>query len=202
MHHAEHVLISQYAAAELAGALMLGKFARKTSSGYLRSKYIWHCAEEARHSWMWAELLEQQQMQPIEVHDEDGDQYFTYFKEVCNDIDFLAFVHVYEMRVPFHLSVNAKMTNLTEPTRDVMYQLIKEESSHLSWVSDYLKKQKDEGNTQVASAVEKFGLIEAQTYNDHIQKLQAAGGDFQEFGDLLAQHATEYNKPWQNFLTA
>lgn len=201
MTNAEYILISQYAASELAGALMLGKFARKTKIPYLRSKYIWHCAEEARHSWMWAELLEGNSEAPAEIHDEQGDQYFTYFKDIENDIDFLAFVHVYEMRVPFHLAINAKMKNVSEPTRKLMYQLIKEEGAHLSWVSDYLKKEHKKGNVRVVEAITKFGEIEEKTYSQHVKKLQHAGGEFKELGDLLAEQLSKYGKPWQSFLS-
>lgn len=200
MEKAEHILISQYSASELAGALMLGEAARKTSDPYLRSKYTWHSYEEARHAWLWMELLDKENLPSFEVHDRDGDQYFSYYKEVQDDIDFLAFVHVYEIRVPYHLEINAKMTNLTQPTRALMRQLIIEEGPHLSWIAEYLKKQRDNGNTKVAKAVQKFGDIEAKTYQDHIVKLQSLTGDFKELGDLLAEGSKDYGCPWKSFL--
>lgn len=197
----ERILISQYAASELAGALLLGKWARKTKDAYLRAKYTWHCAEEARHAWLWTELLQQESKTPTESHDEQGDQYFFFAKEVQDDIDFLAFVHVYEWRVPFHLSVHLKAKDLSEPTKKLMQQLIKEEGAHLSWIADYLQEEQRKSNSRIAEAITKFGEIEERTYKEHILRLQKCGGGFKELGDLLEQHLPQYEAPWHNFLS-
>lgn len=42
----EIFLLNRYEASELAGGLILGKFARKTDDPYLRLKLAWHCSEE------------------------------------------------------------------------------------------------------------------------------------------------------------
>src|SRR3989338_10146685 len=109
MTDGETFLISRYAASELAGALLCGRSPRHTKDTFLRTKLTWHTAEEARHAWAWAELLEKKRVPILEVHDEGGDQYFSYAKAITSEVDFLAFVHVYESRVPFHFTLHAKL---------------------------------------------------------------------------------------------
>lgn len=197
----EQFLVSRYAASELAGALLLGKAARKTKDPYLRSKYIWHCAEEARHAWLWMELLGETGIPAQEVHDETGDQYFRSVDKAGDDVGFLAFVHVYEMRVPFHFGLHLKKKHLSEPLRKLLRQLQLEEGPHLSWVADYLEKEQRKGNPRVAEAIALFGEIEERTYRTDIKRLQMAGGDLKEFGDILEQNQHLYGQPWKHFLT-
>lgn len=197
MNPCEYQMVSQYSATELAGALLIGRQARITTDAYLRAKYTWHCAEEARHADMWMELLVNNGLEPLSVHDSEGDQYFSYAKECQDDIDFLAFVHVYEWRVPFHLALHAQLPGITEPTRELMLQLVQEEGAHLSWVAEYLEKQQASGNERVAQAVQHFGEIEERTYKQDIERMQQAGGDFGVLGDLLLERLPTYEAPWQ-----
>ncbi len=201
MNLGEQFLISRYAASELAGALLLGKAARKTKDPYLRSKYTWHCAEEARHAWLWMELLGETGVPAKEVHDETGDQYFRAIEKAEDDLAFLAFVHVYELRVPFHFGMHLKKSNLSEPLRKLLHQLQLEEGSHLSWVADYLEEEQKKGNTKVAEYIQMFGEIEERTYRTDMKRLQIAGGDLKELGDIIEQHLDQYNQPWKRFLT-
>jgi len=201
MSPGEQFLISRYAASELAGALLLGKAARKTKDPYLRSKYTWHCAEEARHAWLWMELLGETGTPAQEVHDETGDQYFRAVEKAQDDLDFLAFVHVYEMRVPFHFGMHLKKSNLSEPLRKLLHQLQLEEGSHLSWVADYLEEEQKKGNPRVAEALQMFGDLEDKTYRMDIKRLQMAGGDLKKLGDIIEQNLHFYTHPWKRFLT-
>ncbi len=201
MQPGEQFLISRYAASELAGALLLGKAARKTKSAYLRSKYTWHCAEEARHAWLWMELLGDTGIAPREVHDDSGDQYFRFVDQAENDIAFLAFVHVYELRVPFHFGMHLKKSNISEPLRKLLHQLQMEEGAHLSWIADYLEAEQKKGNADVAKFVALFGEIEERTYRADMKRLQMAGGDFKELGDIIEQNLSSYDHPWKRFLT-
>ena len=77
MSKAEIFAINRYAASELAGGLILGKFARKVLDPYLRLKLAWHCAEETRHGAIWYNLIDDLKIPSLEIHDTKKEDYFS-----------------------------------------------------------------------------------------------------------------------------
>lgn len=184
MEQVETFILNRYAASELAGALILGKMARKTNDAYLRRQLTWHCAEEARHAAIWEGLIEELNLKTLPIHDSSGKGYFTYFKEVKDMTDFLAFVHVYELRVPFHFGAHAKWTK-SERIKEVLNKLIKEEDSHLSWIHDILLKEMENNREKVLTSLKKFSEIEEKSYQDDLHMLKSVGGSALEFAQAI-----------------
>lgn len=167
----ETFLINRYAASELAGALLLGKMARKTENPYLRKQLTWHCAEEARHATLWEELIAELHCSIPNVHDKEKKGYFTYFSEIKDIIDFLCFVHVYELRVPFHFTLHKQWTQ-EDSIRKVLSILIKEEGTHISWIREFLQS---EPKNKIQKSLQTFNTIEEKTYMDDLLMLESLG---------------------------
>ena len=187
----ESFILNRYAASELAGALLLGKMARKTTDSYLRRQYTWHCAEEARHAAVWEGLIDELNVGSIVIHDEKSKSYFSYFSEVKTSIDFLAFLHVYELRVPFHFQLHAKWTT-SDRIKEVLNQLIDEEASHLSWVKDILIKELETKHDEVIESLRKFSDIEEKTYVEDVIRLKSRSDDSASFGNLIMKSLPTY----------
>ena len=49
--------LSWYRQSELEGALLLGRMVRQASDPYLIARLTRHCADEARHAWLWERTL-------------------------------------------------------------------------------------------------------------------------------------------------
>lgn len=191
MEQTEIFILNRYAASELAGALLLGGMARKVDDSFLRNKLTWHCAEEARHARIWEELISQLNMHLIAVHDSEKKGYFSYIGEAKSIIEFLAFVHVYELRVPFHFTIHKTWTS-NQDVKQVLSQLIKEESSHLSWIREYFQRNMNKNKHQIIAALRKFSEIEQKTYLEDLSKLEKMGESGKKFVDLVKKSLQNY----------
>lgn len=193
MNDTEIFILNRYEASELAGAILLGKMSRKTNDSYLKRKLTWHCSEEARHAVIWSELIKEIGVPSLSVHDKEGKGYFSYFKEVKDIIDFLCFVHVYELRVPFHFSLHRKWTS-DDRIKEVLSTLIKEEGPHLSWLREYLIKQMQENKNGVLEALKKFSEIEEKTYHADLEILESMNKEGKRFADLIREALPQYRR--------
>jgi len=197
----ECFIVNRYAASELAGGLLIGKMARKVKDSYLRTQLAWHCAEETRHALIWYKLMDELGIPSIEIHDSNKEDYFSYVQDkVENIIDFLACVHVYELRVPFHFGVHLKWTKNSK-IQTVLMQLIKEEDSHLSWIRDFLYKEKKNGNNGVSISLKKFADIENITYYKDLERLEKIGNDAKELVKNIRLDLAKFERERENELS-
>src|SRR5205823_8239870 len=58
-----------------------------------------------------------------------------------DEVMFLAAVHIYELRVPFHLGAHMELPQINPELKEVMGKIRDDEKFHLSWVRKYLDKQ-------------------------------------------------------------
>ena len=85
----EAFVINRYAASELAGSILLGKMARKITDHSLIVNLIRHCMEEARHSFVWYDLIKKLNIPIVEMHDSKGKDYFSHVTQTKDIIEFL-----------------------------------------------------------------------------------------------------------------
>jgi rubrerythrin len=181
-----HYFASRYAAWELEGSLMIGRWARRTKDDYLRGQLTWHATEESRHSLMWAKLILSNKQQPLKIP--PANRYFHAFQSIDNDIDMLAFIHIYELGVPGHFKAHAAFPGVPEDMKALLLQLVEEEGPHLSWIHEWLDKQKSTGKeTEVEQALEKYRQLEKATEQDYLSELAKREGQWGEFGKFLAK---------------
>ncbi len=200
MRPAEVLLASRYAAAELAGALLLGKYARKTSDDYLRKQLTWHCYEEAGHACLWTKVLQDKNLPLMEVHGKN--EYFGYASQLADDIEFLAWAHVYELRSVFHLKQHAKLGTLDAAFKKAMLRIIGEEDKHLDWIAVYLKQRQEEGNANIAAYVSKWGEVENATYLKFVKGTLTSSDDayLRDLGKLIEDNLSSYAFEWKRLL--
>lgn len=179
-----HYFASRYAAWELEGSLMIGRWARRTEDAYLRSQLTWHATEESRHALMWTRLILKNTQQPLKIPAEN--RYFYAFRDLKNDIEMLAFIHIYELGVPRHFQLYAEYPGIPEDLHTLLNQLIKEEGPHLSWIRQWLDDQKKNGKAdEVDQALKYFRELEISTEKEYLQQLLAKESPWREFGQHL-----------------
>lgn len=181
-----HYFASRYAAWELEGSLMIGRWARRTPDAYLRGQLTWHALEESRHSLMWTKLILKNKQQPLKIPAENS--YFHAFRDIQNDIEMLSFIHIYELGVPGHFRAYAAFPGVPEDLKQLLLQLAVEESSHLSWVREWLNEQREKGKeTAVTQALHKFRELEEETEREYLAQLSQKEGQWGELGQFLAK---------------
>jgi hypothetical protein len=198
IHPTEIELLNRYAAAELAGSLLLGKYARMVEDPFLIARLTNHCYDEARHSWAWMSFMEENNIPIRSTHGRND--YFGYMSETQSVIDFLAAVHVYEMRVQFHLTCHSQVTRIHPGLKKVMLEIMSDEQYHLAWISDYFHKLQKEGNTEVGPAIEKAGALEDSTYNAYIQLIKKKDDYAKELAEIVEKNLPTYPFAWKDFL--
>ena len=112
-------------------------------------------------------------------------------------VEFLAFVHCYEHRVPFHFSVHADWTTNSR-VKELLHQLIREEDAHIDWIKKYLIGiEKTEGAT-VREAMVKFRAIEEETYHEDLGKIRMLGKEGITLADALTAGLASFTgvRPW------
>ncbi len=200
MNPAEVYLASRYAAAELAGALILGKHARRTKEDHLRKQLTWQCYEEAGHACLWTKLLQDKGLPLLEIHEKN--QYFEYASELKGDIEFLVYTHVYELRSVFHLKQHAKLQGLDADFKKTMLRIIQEEDGHLSWIVVHLKKLQEEGNSEIAGYLRKWGEVEDATYLRFVKERLMSATDvyLRDLGNVIENGLASYAFEWKQLL--
>lgn len=196
----EIFIINRYAASELAGSILLGKMARKLTNHSLVVNLTRHCMEEARHAFIWYELIKKINIPIMEMRDSQGKDYFSHVNETGDIVEFLAFTHIFEQRVPFHFSIHAKWTKNLH-VKEVLEMLIPEEKPHLAWIKVYLEKEIEKGNIKVKEALERFAKLEQDLYYEDLEKLEKTGGEAADYARTIKKHTKEFeNNPkwWQN----
>lgn len=196
----EAFVINRYAVSELAGSILLGKMARKVKSPDLIVNLTRHCMEEARHAFAWYDLMRRINIPIMEMHDSQGKDYFSHVNETKDIVEFLAFTHIFEQRIPFHFAIHAKWTKSPQ-VKEVLEKLIPEEEPHLGWIKDFLEKEITKGNTEVKETLNKFAKLEQDLYYEDLDKLKKMGGEAEDYAKTIKSYLKEFeNEPkwWQN----
>jgi hypothetical protein len=188
-------LVRQYAINEIAGGLILGDFALQSENPFIRSRLTFHAMDELRHGWLWTEFLDKK---GIGVTKAKGDNdYFDFMAQQKDEIMFLAAVHIYELRVPFHLSAHMELPQINPELKEVMRKIRDDEEFHLSWVRKYLDKQDPQC---VLDAVKKCEVIEEETYQKYINHIKQYDGYLADLATLIEKKMPEFPKPSDAFI--
>ena len=191
----EIFLLNRYMASELSGGLYLGKKARSVNDQFLIQKLTWHCLEEVRHAMIWQRLIEELNVPLINFHDSGDDEYFSHLGKIRDTIDLLVFTHIFELRVPFHFSMHAKWTK-NHKIKEVLEKLIPEEEPHLEWIREYFKREIEKGSHKVKESLEKFAMLEKETYYHDLDKLEKMGEEGKDFVKIIKDNIKDFeNSP-------
>lgn len=193
-------LVRQYAINEIAGGLILGNFALKSENSFIRTKLTYHSMDELRHGWLWTDFLNKKKVGVAKAR--GGNDYFDFMAQQEDEINFLAAVHIYELRVPFHLGTHMELPQIDPELKEVMGKIRDDEKFHLSWVRKYLDEQMqtEKGRQHVIEAVKKCENAEKETYTKYIAHIKQYGGYLADLATLVQKKMPEFPVPSDDFV--
>lgn len=170
--------LNWYRQSELEGALLLGRMVGQTEDAYLASRLTRHCAEEADHSRLWAEVIEALGLPHIRIRRSFQSFYMEQTAPPASLLEVLCFTQVFERRVHKRFIVEADDPAAPEPARRAYLRMIEDEKDHLGWVGLWLKSQP--GAANCLARFQNADLAVAQTllpYEDHIHDIPGLGNE-------------------------
>lgn len=193
-------LIRQYAINEVAGGMLLGRFLLGSANPLVRSKLTYHAYDEFRHGWLWTEFLDKR---GIGVEPAEGENlYFNFAGTLKDEIDFLAAVHIYELRVPFHLSLHMEVPQIDPELKVLMGEIRDDEKFHLGWIRKYLTEKLATDAEHVLAAVKAAEKAEEETYVGYIRHIKQYGGYFADLANIVEANLSTFPAPSATFEAA
>ncbi len=175
-------LLSYYRAAELQGAGLLQRLLRKTDDPELQIKLTHHLADEARHAWMWTELISELGGVPAAIHKGYQQRLRRHVGIPSSVLDLLALTHIVEERAQQRYREHAVRPGEDPRTVAVLQTIVADEEWHLAWVKAWLTKQeKKEGRTRITALLDHYRALEANAYAELMteeERLRAADVQF------------------------
>jgi rubrerythrin len=137
--------LNWYRQSELDGALLLGRMIRRAPDPYVVDQLTRHCADEARHAWMWARTLRALELQTVRIHRSYQSFYLDEIPAPRGLADVLALTHVFEQRVDRHFTRELRRSVLPDAVRRTIGTLVRDERRHLDWIGRWLSTQPESG---------------------------------------------------------
>lgn len=154
--------LSWYRQSELDGALLIGRVVRSASDPELLHALTRHCAEEARHAWLWSETLRELGLAPVRIYR----SYQSFYAEKGllprSLLEVLALTHVFERRVDRWFRDEAARRATPEPVRRTIQALLRDEEDHLAWVGRWLARRGGEAQALLAA----YGAVDEKVYRE------------------------------------
>jgi hypothetical protein len=135
--------LNWYRQSELEGALLLGRMIRHATDPYLIGRLTRHCADEARHAWMWMRTLETLGLPSVRIHRTYQSFYLDEMSTPRTTIELLALTHVFEHSVHRHFTNERDRHDVPDAVRATFSALLRDEQEHLDWIRDWLSAELD-----------------------------------------------------------
>jgi len=133
--------LNWYRQSELEGALLLGRLVRHVHDPHLVHQLTKHCADEARHAWLWQRTLVTLSLPAVRIRRSYQSFYLDETAAPRGLAEVLALTHVFEHRVHAHFSDELRRPGLPEPVRRTFSILLRDEAGHLDWIGRWLATQ-------------------------------------------------------------
>ena len=130
--------LNWYRQSELEGALLLGRMIRHVTDPYLVGQLTRHCADEARHAWLWARTLEALDLMTVRIRRSYQSFYLDEISAPRSLTEVLALTHVFEQRVDRHFTGELRRPGLPDAVRRTLGILLRDEQDHLDWIARWL----------------------------------------------------------------
>ncbi len=190
-------LVRQYAINEIAGGVILANYALKSDNAYVRSKLTFHAMDELKHGWMWTEFLDKE---GVGVAGAVGkNDYFDFAVSQEDEITFLAAIHVYELRIPFHFECHIEVPQMNAELRELTTKIKDEEKFHLKWIRVYLEEKMKTEPQRVLGAVKLCEVKEKETYEKYMEQLKQHGGYLADFATIVQSRLSTFPVPSESF---
>lgn len=135
--------LNWYRQSELEGALLLGRILRQTGAPDVIGPLARHCADEARHAWLWQRTLTALQMPTVRIFRSYQSFYQDETEPPGTTVEVLALTHIFEQRVHRRFTEESGQSGLPEVLRRTYTAMLRDERGHLDWVSCWLAKCDD-----------------------------------------------------------
>jgi hypothetical protein len=130
--------LNWYRQSELDGALLLGGLVRLSRDPYLVQQLTRHCADEARHSWLWERTIVQLGLATVPIRRSYQSFYRDEIRPPRSITEALALTHVFERRVHRQFTEDLAEPGLADAVRRTLKTLIRDEEAHLDWIARWL----------------------------------------------------------------
>jgi hypothetical protein len=133
--------LNWYRQSELDGALVLGRIVRHATDPYLLSRLTRHCADEARHAWLWMHTLETLGLPSVRIRRSYQSFYLDEISTPRTITEVLALTHIFEHSVHRHFTDELTRRGLPDAARRTFSALLRDEQDHLDWICEWLTGQ-------------------------------------------------------------
>ena len=133
--------LNWYRQSELEGALLLGRLAATADDAFLAARLTRHCAEEAGHSRLWAEVIAELELPHVRIFRSYQSFYLRHTGPPASLLEVLCFTQIFERRVHTRFHEEARRPETPEPARRAYRQMMEDEKDHLAWVAAWLRDQ-------------------------------------------------------------
>ena len=156
--------LSYYRASELAGALLMGRLARRVTDPELVRFLTHHCAEEAKHAALWTETIFRCGAVPVQIAHTYQSLYGTRIGLPSSMAEVLLLTEVFEERIFRHFSLHAALPDAHPFVKETLATMLSDEANHVRWVSERLHRYDTEGVIRLTEARTRCREIDAEIY--------------------------------------
>jgi hypothetical protein len=132
-----------YRQSELEGALLLGKLVSRVRQPYLLRQLVRHCADEARHAWLWEQTIATLGLPTLYIQRSYQSFYLDEISRPRSAVEVLALTHVFELRVHRQFTEDLNEPGLPDEARRTFEAMLRDEQGHLEWIARWLKSAGD-----------------------------------------------------------
>ena len=136
--------ISYYRVSELAGAVLVGRLARRVDDPEMTVFLTEQCAEEARHAWLWTQAIVALGETPILINETVQGVFGRVAGFPTNLLDIFACTRVFEKRVHDYLVREAAEPGTHPTVTATIEAILGDERKHLARVDDFLQQLAEE----------------------------------------------------------
>lgn len=183
--------LNWYRQSELEGSLLLGRMIRRTADPAIIGRLTKHCADEARHSWLWSRAIETLDLPPIRIHRSYQSFYLDEVKPPRTLVEVLALTHVFEQRVDQHFSAELERPNLPPVVRRTLRVMLRDEVGHLDWIAQWLSRRPEaERLLSEYRRADECVVQRLSPYGDRMWEIEGLGEELIGGGDADADRDT------------
>jgi len=151
--------LNWYRHSELEGALLLGRMVRQADDAELLLSLTRHCADEARHAWLWARTIAELDLPAVQIFRGYQSFYFQSAAPPATLCEVLALTHIFEQRVDREFRRELQDRDLPPAAARTFRALLADEQEHLDWIARWLADR-----PQGQEMLERYRCIDEQVY--------------------------------------